>query len=150
MSTFAAKIKVNMQFLFQYIKKYPFSVTCICLVCILSLLPFFPETPLDNVAFIDKWVHFIMYGGTCLVIWVEYILKHKSPNYEKLFFWAWLAPVVMGGVLELMQAYCIPTRKGSWLDFFANGIGVTLAAIVGLVGIFVYYRSQRVKGFKRK
>ena len=139
-----------MQFLFQYIRKYPFSVTCICLVWILSLLPFFPETPLDNVEFIDKWVHFIMYGGTCLVIWLEYVLKHKSPDYEKLFFWAWLAPVVMGGVLELIQAYCIPTRKGSWFDFAANAIGVTLAAIIGLVGMFVYYRSQRVKGFKRK
>ena len=150
MSTFAAKIKVNMQFLFQYIKKYPFSVTCICLVCILSLLPFFPETPLNNVAFIDKWVHFIMYGGTCLVIWVEYVLKHKTADYEKLFFWAWLAPVIMGGVLELMQAYCTTTRNGDWLDFAANATGVTLAGIVGLIGTFVYYRSHRAKGWARK
>ena len=113
------------------------------MVWILSLLPFFPETPLDNVEFIDKWVHFIMYGGTCLVIWVEYVLKHKSPDYKKLFFWAWLAPVIMGGVLELMQAYCTTTRNGDWLDFVANATGVTLAAIVGLAGMLVYYRFQR-------
>ena len=139
-----------MRFVLQYIRKYPFSVTCICLVWILSLLPFFPETPLDNVEFIDKWVHFIMYGGTCLIIWLEYTLKHRSPDYEKLFFWAWLAPVMMGGVLELMQAYCTTTRNGDWLDFAANSTGVTIAGIVGLIGTLLYYRSQRVKGFNRK
>ena len=139
-----------MRKIIQYIRKYPFSVTCISLIWILSLLPFFPETPLDNVAFIDKWVHFIMYGGTCLVIWLEYVLKHKSPDYEKLFFWAWLAPVVMGGVLELMQAYCTTTRNGDWLDFAANSTGVTLAGIIGLIGTIVHYRFQREKGLARK
>lgn len=139
-----------MRFVLQYIRKYPFSVTCICLVWILSLLPFFPETPLDNVEFIDKWVHFIMYGGTCLIIWLEYTLKHKSPDYEKLFFWAWLTPVMMGGVLELMQAYCTTTRNGDWLDFAANSTGVTIAGIVGLISTLLYYRSQRVKGFNRR
>ena len=139
-----------MRKIFQYIRKYPFSVTCVSLVWILSLLPFFPETPFDNVAFIDKWVHFIMYGGTCLVIWLEYVMKHKSADYEKLFFWAWLAPVIMGGVLELMQAYCTTTRNGDWLDFAANSTGVTIAGIVGLIGTCLYFRSQRVKGFNRK
>ena len=139
-----------MKFLFQYIRKYPFSVICISLVWILSLLPFFPETPLDHVKFIDKWVHFIMYGGTCLVIWLEYVIKHGSPDYEKLFFWAWLAPVIMGGVLELMQAYCTATRNGDWLDFAANSTGVTLAGIIGLIGSLFYYRFQREKGLARK
>lgn len=139
-----------MQFVIQYIRKYPFSVTCICLLWILSLLPFFPETPLDNVEFIDKWVHFIMYGGTCLVIWMEYIWKHRSPDYEKLFFWAWLMPVIMGGVLELLQAYCTTTRNGDWLDFSANATGVTIAGILGLIAAMVFYRSQREKGLERK
>ena len=135
---------------FQYIRKYPFSVICVAMIWTLSLLPFFPETPLDNVAFIDKWVHFLMYGGTCMVIWVEYVMKHKSPDFEKLFFWAWLVPVIMGGVLELMQAYCTTTRNGDWLDFAANSTGVTLAGIVGLIGTIVYYRFQREKGLARK
>jgi VanZ family protein len=139
-----------MRNIFHYIRKYPFSVICVSLIWILSLLPFFPETPLDNVEFIDKWVHFIMYGGTCLVIWVEYVMKHKSPDYEKLFFWAWLVPVIMGGVLELMQAYCTATRNGDWLDFAANSTGVTLAGIVGLIGTIAYYRFQREKGLARK
>lgn len=143
MTTFAAKIAVNMQFFFHYIRKYPLSCICIALVWILSLLPFFPETPLDNVEFIDKWVHFIMYGGTCLVIWVEYALKHRTPDYEKLFFWAWLMPVIMGGVLELLQAYCTTTRNGDWYDFLANATGVTLGAVIGVV-------YHLLKGLARK
>jgi len=122
-----------MQLISQIVKKYPFSVVCILLVWVLSLMPFLPETPLDNVALIDKWVHFIMYGGTCGVIWLEYARQHLRPDYEKLFFWAWLAPIIMSGILELLQGYCTTTRNGSWLDLAANAIGVTLAAIAGLV-----------------
>ena len=139
-----------MRFPLHFIKKYPFSVTCITLIWILSLLPFFPETPLDDVKFIDKWAHFIMYGGTCLVIWLEYVRKHSSPDYGKLFCWAWLMPVIMGGVLELMQAYCTTTRNGVWLDFAANSTGVTLAGIIGLIGTIAYYHFQSEKGLTRK
>lgn len=121
-----------MRSLDQIVRKYPFSAICILLVWILSLLPFFPETPLDNIVLIDKWVHIVMYGGTCLVIWAEYIRQHQKPDYEKLFFWAWMAPLVMSGVLELLQEYCTTTRNGSWYDLIANAIGVTLAAAIGL------------------
>ena len=107
---------------------------CILVIWILSLVPFFPETPLDNVEFIDKWVHILMYGGTCIVIWTEYTLKHRSIDYEKLFFWAWLAPIVMSGVLELIQEYCTGGhRSGDWLDLAANATGVTCAAVLGVL-----------------
>ena len=89
-----------MSFLFHFLRKYPFSMVCIAMIWILSLVPFFPETPLDNVEFADKWVHILMYGCTFIVVWIEYTCKHKQADYEKLFFWAWLAPIVMSGVLE--------------------------------------------------
>ena len=65
-----------MSILRNFIRNYPFSMICIALVWILSLAPFFPKTPLDDVEFIDKWVHIVMYGGTCMIIWLEYFLKH--------------------------------------------------------------------------
>ena len=115
-------------------KRYPFSVACIALVWVLSLVPFFPETPLSDVNFADKWVHAVMYCGTGLVVWVEYWRGHSSPDYRKLFLWAWLALLLMGGLLELLQAYCTGGhRNGDWLDFAADSLGVTLAAIVGLL-----------------
>lgn len=117
----------------KYVRKYPLSVVCIVIIWILSLVPFFPETPLDNVKFIDKWTHLVMYGGTCCVIWWEYARRHRHPDYEKLFFWAWLMPIVMSGVLELLQEYATTTRNGDWYDLAANATGVTLAAIIGLL-----------------
>ena len=128
------------------IKKYPFSCICIALIWILSLTPFFPETPLDNVHFIDKWVHIVMYGGTFTVLWIEYYLKHRSYrsyDWEKLFFYAWLAPILMSGVLELLQEYCtFGHRSGDWLDFAANATGVTLAAIIGLTGTILMRNEE--------
>ena len=72
-----------MHFLFHLLRKYPFSSFCIAVIWILSLVPFFPKTPLDNVEFVDKWIHILMYAGTFTVLWIEYIRKHQSPDYEK-------------------------------------------------------------------
>ena len=118
----------------HFAKKYPFSMVCIALIWILSLTPFFPETPLDNVQFIDKWVHILMYGGTFTVVWLEYYFKHRSYDWEKLFFWGWLAPILMSGILELLQEYCtFGHRNGDFLDLAANATGVTVAAVIGSV-----------------
>lgn len=112
-------------------RNYPFSMACIVVVWALSLTPFFPETPFDKIAFIDKWTHFVMYGGTTLVIWCEYRYRHRHPHYRQLALWGWLAPVLMGGLLELLQAYATTTRNGDWLDFVANALGATLGAAAG-------------------
>ena len=130
---FAQKLIANMSFLLHFIKNYPFSCLLFALIWYLS---FFtpPKTELDEVEFIDKWVHIVMYGGTFLVLWIEYTIKHLRPDYKKLFFWGWLMPIVMGGVLELLQEYCTGGhRSGDWLDFAADALGVTLAALIGLL-----------------
>ncbi len=118
----------------QYVRKYPLSSLCILLIWVLSLTPIFPETPFDNVKFVDKWTHLVMYGGTCSVIWWEYLRSHQQLNIRKLFLFAWLAPIMMSGVLELLQEYCTGGhRNGDWLDFAANSLGVTLAILFGLL-----------------
>lgn len=118
---------------FQFVRKYPFSLLCIAIIWVLSLIPFFPETPFDEVEFADKWTHLVMYGGLCCVIWIEYIRSHTIYNKVKLFLWTWLAPVLMGGLLELLQAYATTTRNGDWLDFAANTLGVIIGALFGMI-----------------
>lgn len=119
-----------------YVKKYPFSLLCILTIWYLS---FFtpPKTELDNVAFIDKWVHIVMYGGTCSIIWIEYLRSHRAAvSLKRLFLLAWIAPIVMSGVIELLQEYCTNGRRsGDWLDLAANATGVSLAAIIGYLYI---------------
>lgn len=116
-----------------YLRRYPLSLLCIALVWYLSIWFQPPETPLNNVDFIDKWTHLVMYGGTCSVIWYEYVRSHRRVNGFRLFLFAWLAPVLMSGVIELVQTYCTSNRCGEWLDFAANSTGCTLAVLVGLV-----------------
>lgn len=119
--------------LLSFVKRYPLSLVCIALIWYLSLWFMPPESPLNDVKFIDKWTHLVMYGGTCSVIWYEYLRSHKQLNGWRLFLLAWLAPVLMSGLLELVQAYCTTSRAGEWLDFAANTTGCTLGAAIGMI-----------------
>lgn len=123
-----------MHHLLRLVKVYPLSVVCFLIIWYLS---FFtpPKTELDHVQFIDKWVHITMYGGTCTILWIEYVRRHgRIREWRKLWTWAWLAPIVMSGIIELLQEYCTNGRRsGDWLDLAANATGVTLAAVIGLL-----------------
>jgi len=121
-----------MRFFIQIVRKYPLSLLCVLLIGVLSLAPYFPETPLDDVAFIDKWTHLVMYGGTCTVIWWEYLRSHSALNSRKLLF-TLVGMILLGGLMELLQAYCTTTRSGEWLDFWADSIGVLLGYAIGLL-----------------
>ena len=116
----------------KIIKNYPLSLLCIALIWYLSIW-FLPpeELKLPNINFMDKWTHFVMYGGTCSVIWWEYLRQHITLDKRKLFLWAWLAPVLMGGLIELVQVYCTTNRSGEWLDLLADATGCTIGAVIG-------------------
>ena len=127
----------------QMIKKYPISWLLIVTIWVLCFIDV-PETPLDNVSLIDKWVHIVMYGGTCSVIWLEYLLKHKKLSPSKLLVFAVIAPITMSGVIELLQAYCTGGRRsGDWMDFAANTVGVILGAGVGI--LLAWWRAKAGK-----
>ncbi len=125
-----------------FVRKYPLSLLCIALILLLSLTPYFPETPLDNVKFIDKWTHFIMYGGTCSVIWWEYLRTHSILNRQQLLLWAVIAMIALGGIIELLQSYCTTTRSGDWLDLWADAVGVIIGTIIGLLQNYLWFHKQ--------
>jgi VanZ family protein len=122
-----------MHFFIRFVRKYPFSLLCVLLIWVLSLTPFFPETPFDDVQFIDKWTHLVMYGGTCSVIWFEYLLHHRTIDWGKILLLSVVGMTLLGGLMELLQAYCTTTRSGEWLDFWADSLGVLLGNAVGLL-----------------
>ena len=115
------------------LRHYPLTLLCLALVWFLSLVITMPETPMDDVPFIDKWTHMVMYGGTCIVMWIEYMGCHDRLIGWKLWLFAIFGPIVMGGVIELLQKYATTTRSGEWLDFWADCLGVLLAAGAGLL-----------------
>lgn len=66
-------------------------------------------------------------------------------DMKKLFLLAWLAPIIMSGVIELLQAYCTGGRRsGEWLDFAANSIGATIGGAIGI--LLAKYRARANKG----
>ena len=131
-----------MQNMAQIVRKYPLSLLCLSLIAFLSFVPFFPETPLDDVAFIDKWTHLVMYGGTTGVIWWEYLRCHVRLELRRLLMLSVVGMVLLGGLVELLQAYCTTTRSGEWLDFLADSIGVLLGALIGWLLNALWFRRS--------
>lgn len=127
----------------EYIKKYPFSLFLVVAIWIICLIPI-PETPLDDVPMIDKWTHFVMYGSLCSVIFAEYAYRHIKPNIKHLAIGGVLLPIIMGGLIELAQAYCTGgNRSGDWMDWIANSIGVMIGTAIG--SLVVYLRAKARK-----
>lgn len=127
----------------EYIKKYPFSLFLVVAIWIICLIPI-PETPLDDVPMIDKWTHFVMYGSLCSVIFAEYAYRHIKTNIKRLAIGGVLLPIIMGGLIELAQAYCTDgNRSGDWMDWIANSIGVMIGTAIG--SLVVYLRAKARK-----
>lgn len=123
---------------------YPISCLYMAFIWVLCFMDV-PHTPLDNITLIDKWTHILMYAGTCATIWCEYLRRHDSIVRARVFLLAWLAPLVMSGLIEILQEYCTGGRRsGDWLDFAANAIGVTLGNVIGI--LLAAYRARKRRG----
>ncbi len=139
----------------RLLKCFPLTTAALVVIWIACLVPV-PETPLSQVSMIDKWTHFVMFGGLCAVMWWEYmkgkdeekdeertLLKEKQKESPAVgiglslihfavvsFFFSWLT----GGLIELAQAYLTNgLRSGEWLDFAADGIGALLGQPIGIL-----------------
>lgn len=128
--------------LLLYFRRYPISFLLALAIVLLSLLPI-PDVRMSvEVPLVDKWTHMVMYGVLTLVIWLEYIRAHRQMRGLRLLLLAFLAPIAMGGALELMQAYLTTCRSGEWLDFVANSIGAVVGAGCGLLASRLGVRSS--------
>lgn len=112
------------------LKTYPLTLLTVAVICYLS---FFtpPQTEFDNISNIDKLVHTCMYGGLSIIIWWEYLRKQDTICWKRFIPISVVFPIMMSGIIELLQAYCTTNRSGEWLDFAANSFGVILAFMAG-------------------
>ena len=124
----------------RLILRYTVSWLLIVAILLTCFLPV-PETEMDDVPFIDKWVHILMYLMLSSSLWIEYLRSHTHIDYPNLCVGAIVLPIVLSGLIELGQAYCTTTRSGDWLDFLANVTGVGLGALLG----FTVYRRHFLK-----
>lgn len=95
-----------------------------------------------------------MYGTLTLTIWWEYTGKHKRQYWDIMkryrksrnFHWkdlligGMVCPIIMGGLVELAQAYLTTCRSGDWFDVLCNTLGVLLGCLIGT--LLVKYRAS--------
>ena len=55
----------------KLVRNYLFTTIVSVAIVVLSTIPIPENPPLGDVPLIDKWVHFVMYAGLSLVMWVD-------------------------------------------------------------------------------
>lgn len=83
--------------------------------------------PLD-VSNPDKFSHFFAYFVWAVCLTCD--LRRAKMPFRRVLFWAVAFPIVFGGVIELLQAYCFPPRAGEWLDWHADSAGAVAAFVL--------------------
>lgn len=135
----------------RFILDFPLTCLCIAGIWVLCLIPI-PETPLSDVPLIDKWTHFVMYGALVLLSMIEYLRHRRAARPFTTFgfgMFFWIAPILMGGLIELAQAYLTGgNRSGDPMDFVADSVGVVLGNAIGWPISVLHKRYQKKRAKK--
>ena len=120
-----------MKRMLSLLRRFPMVIAMTIFILVVSLIPI-PETPLSSITLIDKWTHIGLYAILGMVVAHEYFHNQKPVTPKGMFLGVWLLPSLLGGAIELLQAYCTNgNRSGEWLDFAADMVGCTIALIIG-------------------
>lgn len=126
--------------------RYPMSLLTFAVLLYLSLFnPIGKNLPsFDNS---DKVAHVLMYLGVSLVFWCEWLKNHSLDRrtYKRGLVRCLLFPIVLGGLLELFQEYCLDYRGGDLLDFAANCSGALVALVLAFAVIIPMLKSYRAR-----
>ena len=84
----------------------------------------------DNVAFIDKWAHIVMYMVFAGVLTRD--LWHSRANTALTVCCALSVPVLYGSLMEILQEQFFYPRTGEWLDWLADIVGTVIGFAIVL------------------
>ena len=99
-------------------------------IVVLSTMPIPEEAPLGDVPLIDKWVHMVMYAGLVFMMWVDHVVRSKQEYTWTVRILILLYAIVLGGAMELVQAYLTTCRSGDWIDFEADAVGALIGKLI--------------------
>ena len=125
----------------EFCRKWKWLLATSAAIIVISLIPIPEKAPLDDVPFIDKWVHFVMYGAIVFAAWFDAV-RNKTERISAWFILAvFLYSSLLGGFMELLQGLT-PYRSCDSLDFYADVFGALLAsAVVSVVACL--HRGRR-------
>ncbi len=119
--------------------RFPFSITLIVVIVYLSLFTPPKIEIVENILGFDKLVHAGMYLGLALIIKWE-LFGHprtiaawrNAPKVNKyaLLWLTLILPMVIGSVMELVQAHLTNNRGGDLYDGIANIVGVGISYFI--------------------
>lgn len=75
--------------------------------------------------FEDKLVHFALYFLYAYVLLRDYY-NNKILSRKRMVFQTIVFPIVLGGLIEILQVTFFPPRTAEWLDWVADTAGVLL------------------------
>lgn len=113
----------------KQIRNYKYSILVAIAIVVLSTIPVPEIKPLEEVPLIDKWVHFLMYAVLSTAMWWDLRSRHQKimTSYYLLML---ILPTLLGGLMELAQAYLTTCRSGDWWDAIADAIGSVIGTVV--------------------
>ena len=108
------------------LKEYFLTLLVTIIIIVLSTIPIPEEAPMSDFPLIDKWVHMLLYAGLAFIMWFDHVVRSDKKLSRKYVLWMFFYPVVLGGVMELVQAFFTTCRSGDWIDFEADAIGTAI------------------------
>jgi len=129
----------------KFCRYHLFSVLCGTLIIVLCTVQLPPQDNDISIPYLDKVVHFMMYLALSLSYITERFLSAKrNPIKPAATYLLTLAiSFIIGGLIELVQAYLTSYRSGDIIDLLCDVCG-SLTAIL-IVSIFRYYRRRIIK-----
>ncbi len=112
----------------KLIKHYHKTILLTFLILFLSLYSFRDiYRAAQAIPYSDKIVHFLMYFGITLVFLFEHYIETLKMN--KKDYVMNLYPLILGGLIEIIQSMFTQSRSGDWYDFIADISGILVANI---------------------
>ena len=115
----------------KYFLQYKFSILLAGFIALVSLIPSssMPESRLFAISYLDKVVHFGMYGLFSFVAFLESRCRQNCRLYHLVLA---LTVLLLSAGIEVLQATVVATRSAEWFDLLANAFG--------LIGGYVAFR----------
>ncbi len=108
----------------------------ILVICGIFYLSFAPASTFKSVPRFpnaDKITHFLMYFGLVIVLIYDFKKRNNSEyTYGKFIAVCILFPILLGGIIEILQEAFFKPRSAEWLDWLSDIAGVLIGWLVML------------------
>ena len=114
----------------KFLFKYWNSIVYIVGLCYLSFAPASDFRSFPTFSGIDKVVHLFLYIFLAAILVFDNRELIVGKHFAKLMVYAMVFPVVLGGVIEIVQENFFPPRSAEWFDWFMDIAGVLIGYLI--------------------